>query len=203
MSDSRDPWRPFTLPNLVTVLRLACVPVFVWLLFERDDRLSAALLLGALGATDWVDGWLARRLGQVSELGKILDPTADRLLMVTAVISTAIDGSVPWWFALITLIREVLVSVAALVLGALGARRIDVTWWGKTGTFFLMFAYPLLLGGASDATGAEMLRALGWLCGIPGLAIAWYAAWGYVPLAREALDEGRGGTARLRSHERS
>jgi len=204
MTEPRPPLRPFTVPNAVTVVRLACIPVFVWLLFSEDDRLAAALLLGALGATDWVDGWLARRLDQVSEVGKILDPTADRLLMVTAIVATWIDGSVPWWFAALTLVREILVSAAALVLGALGATRIDVTWWGKTGTFFLMFAYPLLLGGASgDASGYQILTALGWLCGLPGLAIAWFAAWGYVPLAREALDEGRNGTSRLPSHERS
>lgn len=203
MAEPRPPLRPFTVPNAVTVVRLACIPVFVWLLFSAEDRLAAALLLGALGATDWVDGWLARQLDQVSEFGKVLDPTADRLLMVTAIVATWIDGSVPWWFAAITLVREVLVSVAALILGALGAARIDVTWWGKTGTFFLMFAYPLLLGGASDASGHEILTALGWLCGILGLAIAWFAAWGYVPLAREALDEGRSGTGRLPSHERS
>ena len=106
-------------------------------------------------------------------------------------------------FACATLVREILVSAAALILGALGAARIDVTWWGKTGTFFLMFAYPLLLGGASDAAGHEILRMLGWLCGVPGLAIAWFAACGYVPLARQALDEGRNGASRLPSHERS
>lgn len=192
-------WRPFTVPNLISVGRLACIPLFVWLLFSRDDRLGAAYLLGALGATDWVDGWVARRYDQVSELGKVLDPAADRLLMVTAVVAMWIDGSVPAWFAIITLVREALVSVAAIVLGALGAKRIDVTWWGKTGTFLLMFSYPLLLGGASAAGAADVLRALGWLCGIPGLLIAWYAAAGYVPLAREALDEGRADRDRVRS----
>ena len=110
-------------------------------------------------------------------------------MMLTAVISTWIDGSVPAWFAALTLLREVLVSVAALGLGALGVKRFDVTWWGKTGTFFLMFAYPLLLGGAGTHGAADVLRFLGWLCGVPGLAIAWYAAWGYVPIARQALSD--------------
>lgn len=203
MAETDGSWRPFTLPNLISIVRLACVPLFVWLLFSAEDRLAAAFLLGALGATDWVDGWVARRFDQVSELGKILDPTADRLLMVTAIICTWIDGSVPWWFALLTLVREVLVSAAALLLGALGAARIDVTWWGKTGTFFLMFAYPLLLGGVAGTSADEILRALGWLCGILGLAIAWFAAAGYIPLARRALDEGRADGSRLPSHERS
>ena len=182
-------WRPYTVPNAITLVRLLCVPVFVWLLFANDDRASAAILLAALGSTDWVDGWFARRFGQVSEFGKLFDPTVDRLMMLTAVIATWIDGSIPWWFALLTLIREGLVTLAAIGLGVLGVDRFDVTWWGKTGTFFLMFAYPLLLGGASTVGGAEVLRILGWVCGIPGLAISWYAAAGYVPIARKALAE--------------
>lgn len=186
-------WRPFTVPNAVTLVRLLLIPVFVWLLFARDDRVAAAILLAALGATDWVDGWFARRFDQVSEVGKLLDPATDRLLMLTAVISVWIDGSVPVWFLVLTLLREALVTIAAVGLGALGVDRFDVTWWGKTGTFFLMFAFPFLIGGASDIGGADILRICGWLCGIPGLAISWYAAAGYVPIAREALAESRTG----------
>ncbi|MGI9605641.1 MAG: CDP-alcohol phosphatidyltransferase family protein [Acidimicrobiales bacterium] len=198
MNATRTEWRPFTIPNLMSLVRLACIPWFVWLLFSDDNRFGAALLLAALGASDWVDGWFARRFDQVSELGKLLDPTADRLMLLTAVIATWIDGSVPWWFALLTLVREALVSGAALLLGALGSERFDVTWWGKTGAFFLMFAYPLLLGGASDVGAANVLRALGWICAVPGLFIAWYAAIEYVPIAREALGRGRAERTRLR-----
>lgn len=182
-------WRVLTVPNLVSFVRLLCVPVFVWLLFSQNDRASAAILLAVLGSTDWVDGWFARRFDQVSEFGKILDPAADRLMLLTAVIATWIDGSIPWWFALLTLVREGLVTVAALSLGALGVNRFDVTWWGKTGTFFLMFAYPLLLGGASGVDGAALLTTLGWIVGIPGLIISWYAGFGYVPIALRALRE--------------
>ena len=127
--------------------------------------------LAVLGSTDWVDGWFARRFNQVSEFGKLFDPSADRIMMLTVVISTWIDGSVPWWFALLTLLREGLVTLVAIGLAAVGSERFDVSWWGKTGTFFLMFAYPLLLGGASSVAGADILWALGWLCGIPGLVI--------------------------------
>ncbi len=189
-------WRPFTVPNAITLIRLLCVPVFVWLLFSQDDRAAAAILLAALGSTDWVDGWFARKFDQVSEFGKILDPSADRLMMITAVVSTWIDGSVPWWFALLTLVREGLVTIAALGLGVLGVDRFDVTWWGKTGTFFLMFAYPFLLGGASEVAGADILRLLGWICGIPGLLISWYAGFGYVPIARKALRSRNDGIAK-------
>ncbi len=184
-------WRPFTIPNAISAVRLACIPWFVWLLFGQDDRLNAAILLAVLGATDWTDGWFARRFDQVSEFGKLLDPTADRLMMLTAVVSMWIDGSVPVWFAALTLLREGLVSLAALGLGAHGVTSFEVTWWGKTGTFFLMFAYPLLLGGASSIGSADVLRILGWICGVPGLAIAWFAAWRYVPIARRALADAR------------
>ncbi len=188
-------WRPFTIPNAITLVRLLCVPVFVWILFALENRAGAAILLAVLGSTDWVDGWFARRFEQVSEFGKIFDPAADRLMMLTAVIATWIDGSVPWWFALLTLVREGLVTVAALGLGAIGVERFDVTWWGKTGTFFLMFAYPLLLGGASGISGAEVLRLLGWIVGVPGLLISWYAGFGYVPIARAALRARSGSVA--------
>lgn len=191
MAATKTEWRPFTVPNVMSAVRLACIPWFVWLLFAQDDRLGAAILLAVLGATDWIDGWFARRFGQVSELGKLLDPTADRLLMLTAIVSTWIDGSVPAWFAFLTLLREGLVSLAAIGLGALGVHSFDVTWWGKTGTFFLMFAFPFLLGGASDVANAEVLTALGWICGVPGLLIGWYAAWGYVPIAKQALADAR------------
>jgi cardiolipin synthase (CMP-forming) len=187
-----------TVPNLITLVRLACVPLFIWLLVARGDRLAAALLLAILGATDWVDGFLARRLGQVSEIGKILDPTADRIMLLVAVFAIALDGAVPWWFAGATLAREGGVSVIALGLGALGARRIDVTWWGKTGTFLLMFSYPLFLLAGAERGASDAAWWAAWACGIPGLVISYYAAWGYVPVARRALAEGRS-TRRLRA----
>lgn len=183
--------RILTIPNLISVVRLACVPWFVWLLFGAEDRLAAAILLAVLGATDWVDGWIARRYRQVSTVGKILDPTADRIMLLVAVLAIAIDGGVPWWLAAITLVREGAVSIVALVLGALGARRIDVTWWGKTGTFLLMFSFPLFLSSHADWSLADPARVAAWACGIPGVAISYYAAAGYVPVAREALAAGR------------
>src|SRR5690606_31771518 len=129
-----------TLPNVVTLVRLACLPVFLYLLFGREHRAAAAWLLAGLGAPDWVDGYLARHLGQVSEMGKVLDPVADRLLFIVGGGGILVDGSVPLWFGLVVLVRELLVGGTTLVLAALGARRIDVTWWGKAGTFGLMIS---------------------------------------------------------------
>lgn len=180
-----------TLPNLVTVARLCCLPLFLWLLFGREDRAAAAWLLAGLGISDWVDGFLARRLGQVSELGKVLDPVADRLLFFVGAGGILIDGSVPTWFAVTVLVRETLVGGATVVLAALGARRIDVTWFGKAGTFGLMIALPLFLAHHSDLSWADTAGILAWVAGIPGLALSLYAAVLYVPLARRALADGR------------
>ena len=196
MTESREPaltWRDelFTWPNLISLLRLACVPLFVWLLLDQDERLAAAWLLAVLGATDWIDGWIARRFDQVSNVGKVLDPTADRLMFLAAIISMMIDESVPLWFALATLVRELVVSITALVLGALGARRIDVTWWGKTSTFGLMVAFPLFLVSHTDVFWADGAEVVAYAVGVPSLVLHYYAAWGYVPLAAEALRDGR------------
>jgi cardiolipin synthase len=180
-----------TLPNLITLARLACLPLFLWLLFGKEDRAAAAALLALLGITDWVDGYLARHLGQVSELGKVLDPVADRLLFLVGAGGILIDGSVPAWFAVIVLVRETLVGGATLVLAALGARRIDVTWFGKAGTFGLMIAFPLFLASNSDLSWADSAGVLAWIAGIPGLALSLYAAVLYVPIALRALSEGR------------
>ena len=185
-----------TIPNAVTVVRLACVPVFCWLLFGRDDRTAAAWLLAVLGCTDWVDGYLARHLGQVSELGKVLDPTADRILLGTVVVSLLIDGSVPAVVAWGVLVREVLISAAVLALAAAGARRIDVQWAGKAGTLALMVAFPLFMMGTPGPWGRPAL-VIAWGFAAPGLVLAWYAAATYVPMGRRALAEGR--AARLAS----
>lgn len=183
--------RIVTVPNAITLVRLACIPLFVWLLFGADRQIAAALLLGALGATDWVDGFVARRYHQVSTLGKVLDPVADRVLVATAVITITIHGAVPVWFGAATLAREVVVSVAVLLLASLGAKRIDVLWVGKAGTFALMFSYPAFLLGDGDARWQGPFLVLAWVTGIIGLTLAWVAAGTYLPVARKALAAGR------------
>ena len=190
-----------TLPNVITMVRLALVPVYLWLVFARHSYPSAAVLLGILGATDWVDGQLARRLGQVSEFGKILDPVADRILVITAVVSVTWVGAVPLWFALATILREVLVSAAVLVLASLGAKRIDVLYIGKMGAFGLMFAYPAFLLGHGTAHWQHVFVIVGWAFGISGLVFAWIAAFSYVGPARQALKLGRAGRAANRDHQ--
>ena len=161
-------------------MRLLCIPIFLWLLFVVHRQTAAAVLLAVLGATDWVDGYVARRYGQVSTFGKVLDPTADRLLVGTAVISIMVYGAVPLWFGIATIAREVLVSAMVVLLAALGAARIDVLWVGKAGTFGLMFAYPAFLLGDGTATWQEPIRVIAWVTGLIGLALAWWAAGSYV-----------------------
>jgi cardiolipin synthase (CMP-forming) len=183
--------RIFTAPNVITFVRLLGIPVFVWLLFGLHKQTAAAILLAVIGATDWVDGYVARRYHQVSTVGKVLDPLADRLLVGTAVISVIVHGAVPLWFGLATIAREVLVSIMVLVLAALGAARIDVLWVGKAGTFGLMCAYPLFLLGDGTASWQEPVRIVAWICGAVGLTLAWVAAFSYVAPARKAYAEGR------------
>lgn len=190
---SADPGlgRVLTVPNLVTMARLACVPLFVWLLFGAHRQTAAAVLLGLLGATDWVDGFLARRWHQVSTLGKVLDPVADRVLVLTGVLSIIVAGAVPLWFGAATVAREALVSAAVLLLASLGAERIDVLWVGKAGTFGLMFAYPTFLLAHGHSSWQPPFEVIAWVSGVPGLALAWVAAAAYVPRSRQALARGR------------
>ncbi len=198
--------RLLTAPNAITLARLLCIPLYLWLLFSEDKRWQAAVLLGILGATDWVDGYVARRFGQVSNFGKMFDPTVDRLLMIVGV------GSIIWvagvdppggtttattaflWFGLFVLAREILLSIYVVAITAMGARRMDVTFIGKTGTFFQMFAFPLFLI-ASDQSLADGLRELftvgAWVTGIPGLVFGYIAFFGYLKEGPVALREGR------------
>lgn len=189
-----DTSRLLTIPNVISVVRLACIPLFLWLLFGQEDRAAAAYLLAVLGATDWIDGYIARHFHQVSTLGKILDPTADRLLLAVGVVAILIDGSVPVVVGWLTIVREVAVAIVAISLAALGARRIDVTWFGKAGTFGMMVAYPLFLVSNSGVTWADTAEVLAWVAAVPGLVFGYISAVGYVPLGLRALREGRRAT---------
>lgn len=182
----------WTIPNLFTLLRLLCLPLFVWLLFGLPSRQAAAWLLGALGATDWVDGYLARRLGQTSEFGKKFDPTVDRLLFVVAIVAIMINGAMPVWFGVAVLAREVLVGGAvAIATIFFGMQRFDVTWWGKTATFLLMFAVPGFLMAESSIPIADAFGVAAWILGIPGLVLSYYTGIAYVPAIREGIRAGR------------
>ena len=179
-------------PNLFTLFRLLCLPLFLWLLFGLPSRQAAAWLLGGLGATDWVDGYLARRLGQTSEFGKKFDPTVDRLLFVVALLAIIANDAIPLWFAIAVLARELAVGgTVAIATLAFDMQRFDVTWWGKTATFLLMFAVPGFLMGHSSVPGAEGFTVAAWIFGIPGLVLSYYTAIAYIPLIRDGIRAGR------------
>jgi cardiolipin synthase len=183
--------RILTIPNVISLVRLLCMPVFLYLLFGEDDPLSAAVLLGVLGATDWVDGYIARHYHQVSKVGKVLDPVADRLLFFVGIGGILVFGAVPVWFAAMVLVREVVVAITTVVLGAMGARRVDVTWWGKAGTFCLMVAFPMFLASEAAFRFADAALVCAWGFGIPGLVLS-YVSWAmYLPLGLAALEQGR------------
>jgi cardiolipin synthase len=168
----------WTVPNLFTLVRLLCLPLFLYLLVGRDNPAAAAWLLGGLGATDWVDGYLARRLGQVSEFGKKFDPTVDRLLFIVALVAIiAVDATMA--------IATVFFHMA----------RFDVTWWGKTATFLLMFAIPGLVLGASTFPGHDVFNVVAWVLGIPGLVLSYATAVAYVPEIRRGIASGRAARA--------
>lgn len=182
----------WTIPNLFTLLRLLCLPLFVWLLFGLPSRQAAAWLLGALGATDWVDGYLARRLGQTSEFGKKFDPTVDRLLFVVAIVAIMVNGAMPIWFGVAVLAREVLIGGAVAVATLMfGMQRFDVTWWGKTATFLLMFAVPGFLMAESSIPIADAFGVAAWILGIPGLVLSYYTGIAYIPAIRDGIRAGR------------
>ncbi len=186
--------RIWTIPNLITTIRLLCIPLFVYLLLGRDSHGWAAVMLTVLGSTDWVDGYIARRFDQSSTFGAIYDPTVDRALLTVAIVSIIIDGSAPLWFSVTMLVREVVVSAFVVAITVLGAKRMDVTWWGKVSTFLNMGAFPAFLfaneSSFSDTT-QDVFLVLAYLAAIPGLALALVAAVQYFWRGRTALSEGR------------
>ncbi|MEO5723867.1 MAG: CDP-alcohol phosphatidyltransferase family protein [Ilumatobacteraceae bacterium] len=186
--------RYLTVPNLFTLVRLCCIPLFLYVLFGRDNQAGAAWLLGGLGATDWVDGWLARRFHQTSEFGKVFDPTADRLLFIVGLAGIIIKGAAPLWFAWAVVAREVAVGgTVAVATLAFRMKRFDVTWWGKAGTFLLMFAVPGFMLGSSDISAHRGFQVASWIIGIPGLLISYYTAFTYIPKIRDNVRAGRTG----------
>ena len=129
---------------------------------------------------------------QVSEFGKMFDPTADRLLFIVGVAGIIIDRAAPLWFCWLVVIREVVVggSIAIATL-AFKMERFDVTWWGKTATFLLMFALPGFMLGHSTITLHTAFEVASWMIGIPGLVLSYYTGLAYIPTIKASLRSGR------------
>lgn len=180
------------IPNAVSVLRLLLIPVFLWLVLN-DETAWAGALLGVIGATDWIDGYLARRLDQVTEVGKMLDPFADRLAVAIAVILGLTTGVLPWWFAWAIIIREIVIAVGAVYGWSRGVRRLDVRWLGKLATLLLYFSITAFY----IAHGLD-LKWLWWAAlatGVPGLATYYVVAFSYLGDMRAAIADAEGTTA--------
>jgi cardiolipin synthase len=166
--------RVFTIPNLLSFLRIALIPVFVALIVDRDTTFGGLLMFGAVVSTDWVDGTIARATGQVTELGKVLDPVADRLAIGAGLIALVVRGAFPLWAALLILLRDGAVLIAGLALAARGAR-IEVRSLGKVATFALMTAIGLVAWGNLGYGFAPAFLAVGWAAFAAGI-VDYYAA---------------------------
>lgn len=187
-----------TVPNLITAVRLFCLPVFLWLLFARDETAQAALLLGVLGMSDWVDGWVARKFSQSSAFGAVFDPATDRVLFVIGTGAVLISGAIPIWLGVAIIARESMLSLALMIATACGMKRFAVSNLGKWYTLLLMTAVPLLLLASSDHVTAPLAKIAGWALAVPGLTLCYYTAFAYVPKIRQNLVLGRAERARLR-----
>jgi cardiolipin synthase len=181
------PDRWLTVPNALSVIRLAGVPLFLWLLLGPKADGWAIAVLVASGLTDWLDGKLARWLNQTSRLGTLLDPAADRLYTLATVIAFVIRGIVPWWVAAVLVGRDVLVAVCLAILRRAGFRPPEVTYTGKAATFALMYAFPLLLLAQGSSTAATFARPIAYAFAVWGAVLFVWSGLLYVIQARSAL----------------
>jgi cardiolipin synthase len=176
--------RILTVPNAISVARLAGVPVFLWLVLgPQADGWAVALLIVA-GLSDWLDGVIARAWNQQSRLGQVLDPAADRLYIAATLIGLAIRGIIPWWLVALLVARELVLGAALLVLRRHGYGPLQVSLVGKTATLCLLYAFPLLFLGSHAGTAALVARVLGWAFAIWGTALYWWAAVLYLEQTR-------------------
>lgn len=164
-----------TVPNLLSAVRILLIPVFVALLAHRGTELAGLLLLAAVVSTDWVDGYIARHTGQVSNLGKLLDPVADRLALIAALIVLVVRHAFPLWGALLIIVRDALILIAGLVLLSRYRVRLDVRWIGKFATLCLMVGIPLIAWAHFGLLWHAAAHVVGWGYFLVGL-VTYYAA---------------------------
>jgi cardiolipin synthase len=183
--------RVWTIPNGISAARLLGVPVFLWLVLGPRDATADAWAVGILiasAASDWLDGKIARALGQTSRLGQVLDPAADRLYIAATLIGLAARAIIPWWLVGVLAFRELAVGAALAVLRRRGFPPLQVSFVGKAATLCLLYAFPLLFLGAHGGVAAEIARVAGWAFAIWGVALYWTSGGLYLTQARGLLD---------------
>jgi cardiolipin synthase len=178
--------RVLTVPNLISAVRIAMIPVFWALIVDEDTTTWGIVLFGVVVATDWVDGTIARRTGQVSEFGKVLDPVADRAAIAAGLIALVVRGAFPLWAAALILVRDVAVLTAGAVMATKGLR-IEVRWIGKVATFALMLAIPAVSWGSLGLWPAAAALAVGWPIFVLGIVEYYVAAGAYANDLRRAM----------------
>jgi len=179
--------RVWTVPNVISMLRLALVPVFAWLILTEQD-VAAVVVLIVAGASDWFDGVIARRFDQMSRLGQLLDPAADRLYILVTLIGLGLRGFVPWWLVAVIVGRDVLLTALLPALRRRGLAPLQVHVAGKAGTFALMYSFPLLLLAHLGGTLGYLSLVVGWAAALWGIALYWLSAGIYI---RQGLEAGR------------
>ena len=181
--------RVWTVPNLLSMARLAGVPVFLWLVLGPEADGWALGLLMLSGFTDYLDGYLARRFNQTSALGEILDPVADRFYILAVVIALALRDIIPWWVAVILPLRDLLLWGLVPLLRTRGYSALPVHFLGKAATFNLLYAFPLLLLGDGAGVLASLAEVFGWAFAIWGIGLYWWAGVLYAWQVRRLLAE--------------
>jgi cardiolipin synthase len=188
--------RVLTIPNLISIVRLAGVPVFLWLVLGLRSQAGdwwAVGLLATAGASDWLDGKIARALNQQSSLGELLDPAADRLYIVSTIIALAVRSIIGWWLVALLAARELTLGLALLRLRRADYGPLRVSFVGKAATLCLLYAFPLLFLGSHQGTYALVARVFGWAFALWGTALYWWAAALYLEQARRLLAADRSG----------
>lgn len=166
--------RVFTLPNFLSALRILLVPFFLALIIRGEDAWALAVLVVS-SATDFLDGFIARRFNQMSRLGQLLDPAADRLYIFAALIGLAIRELIPWWIVLIILGRDVFLLLLGILLANFGFGPLPVHQLGKVATFCLFYALPMIMLGAAFPELAWWSQPVGWAFAIWGAFLYWWA----------------------------
>ena len=183
--------RVLTVPNALSVLRLLLIPVFLWLVLGVQADLWGVLWVNVPLSKIQLDGVIARRTGQITRVGQILDPLVDRLTIAATLIGLALRSLIPWWLVGILVLRELVLLALVPSLRRRGLTALPVHYLGKAATFALFWGFPFVLVGAGTAQWEQVLGALGWAFVIWGTALYWYAAVLYIDQARRVLRAGR------------